>query len=383
MAFDAAAFDPAAFLIGGIVAEESSPAMLASVPYPKLLQHLRWCRNGSYPDAWLIRQAATALAHVQAYRRKVFAVVGGDFGSGSSIGLAGTTNYWRFRCRTGYGATQMRFKLGLGQDFHATGTDPRVTVSVTPFGGAADTKTVYYGNAAGVYVDDEPLTINNSELRFDVSPATTYEVVVSGVDYGRPLEFCAYEWADPNVDQAVDYYVELLASVTQPIYDVYRERLLTAASQLWLENGPQLLSWCGRGSGAAISQTGTTWLNVVDGTSTAISAATPGYYFDVMGTGDELADTLKAICRYSVGTLLPVTLAAYANTSAGSTGEVRLADGSGAVGSLTGITTTLQWHTTDITLASVDTLAKLDLQVRNGTGGQTTNVYAVSLYTRV
>jgi hypothetical protein len=46
------------------------------------------------------------------------------------------------------------------------------------------------------------------------------------------------------------------------------------------------------------------------------------------------------------------------------------------------MTTTLQWHVSSTTLLNVDSITKLDPQLRNGTAGQTTNVYAFCVYER-
>jgi len=351
---------------------------LASERYPRIIHHRRWCLNGSIPDAWFIRQVRDGLNHTMAHRRKVFLNVAAPW---ETLGAAGTTNYWRAYMRTGYGASELRFDLALGLDLHVAG-DPYVEVVVTESGGASQTIRIDYGNS-GSGSSDEPYTIGTFFRRgVTVSPNTAYEILVRGVDGGRPLTVAGYEYANPEINESTSYYAELAPSVAQPVYDSFRQKLLDGLSNVWKGNGAHLLTWAGLGTGNARSVTGTTWTNVFDGTSTAIDATTPGYYFGSEG-GGALSDLLPLV-RTKDGNDLPVTLAVYGNSS-NSTGEVRIVDSSAVGPSITTIGTTLQWYTTNTTWSNVDAIAgsgKVDLQARHSTAGQTVNVYAVSLLAR-
>jgi hypothetical protein len=357
--------------------------------YPKLLQWERWCRNRDVPQAEFLSRAKRYANHVTAYRRKTIFTVGGDLGSSSSIGatISGTVNYWRSRFISGNAATQLRFKLDIPPPHYqaeSPPTDPRIDVSVTLAGGATTTKSITQAawNGGGPH-NDAPQYWRTHRLRFDISANATYEILVAGVNGGRPVCVTAYEFADPDADEeGVPFYIERGVSAETPIYDALAQLFLLGLSDTWRRNRAHLLSFAGRGDGTARSVTGTTWTNLIDGSSTSVGSATPGYRFGDATDGSlELADLLPLV-RLKDGTGLPVTFCAYANTSAGSTGEVRLQGSGGTACSLTGITTSLQWHTVDTTLVGVDTLDQLDLQLRNGTALQTTNVYAVAMYCR-
>lgn len=357
--------------------------MQAPVRYPKRIDPLKWAYNGAYPDAFLARQLAWAHNHALAYRHKVFGAFGDLDNSGSSSGVygfTGTTTCWRFRGRTRVGASEMVFKIGMGLDPHNSGTDPAVTVDVTEAGGSTTSVTTYYGLAANGNDGDAPYTLRWAELRVPVEGETVYEVAIKGVDYGRPICWTAYDYVDPEVDAATNAYVELAPTIAQPIYDDFRKALAQGLVNLWLANGAHLFTWPGRGNGASVDVTGTTWTNALDG-STSSSSSTPGFNIaEAAGSSPLWLPSLTdGLTRLSHDGDLPVTLAVYAQTDVGSTGEVRIADGTGGLISVTGIGTTAQWYTTDDVLGSGN---KLDLQLRNGTGGQTTKLFAACLYTR-
>jgi hypothetical protein len=349
--------------------------------YPAPLHHLRWCRNGAIPDAGFQERLINGLNHVAAYRKKVIGTVGQDFGSASLIGTTNTTTtYWRFRCKTGFATTQLRFKMIIGVAFtpgeFPTDDDPLVRVNVN----GAD-YDVHYGSASGD-TEDSPDELYTCRLDVPVSPDTTYAVTITGHDGARPLGVCAYEFADPTIALATAYYYDgSPAAALKPIYAHDREAILDHLSRTWTSGGAPLLTWFGRGDGTARSITGTTWTNLIDGSSTSVAANSPGWRFDAVGSGDGACSTLLPLVPLNYGNDLPVSFEVYGNASA-SGGEARLVDSGGVGPSITGITTTLQWWTTTTTWQNVDAIAsgKVDLQGRHSTAGQTVNIYAACVY---
>lgn len=358
--------------------------MYAIEKIPKRIQPKRWCRNGAHPDAWSLRQAVTSLNHSTAYRRRVFLNARAPLESMKSAG-AGPITVWRCAMRTGLAVSELRFKMVLGLTGDTTNTNPHVDIEVTVSGGATTTKSHHYGSWSET-VNDAPASLAYPELRFDVSPSTVYEIAIKAYDSARPLSVCGYEWADPDVDDARPPFVELAPSVFHPILDSTRSAVLGGLSDLWLSNGIHLLTWPGLGTGAARVITSATYTNVHDGTSTTTSASTPGYYFGAEGTGDGALTSLLPWVRLKDNNDLPVTFAAYAQTSsANATGSVVLNSSTGSGPSVGLIDSTLKWWTTDTTWQNVDAISlsgKVDLQARNTTAGQSISVYAVSIWPR-
>lgn len=358
---------------------------IATKRMTKLLHPERWCLNGDLPDAYFVRTAERYLNHCTAYRKKTWFSVDGELASTTANEVEGSDSdvvYWRGRGKTGTAVSQLRFKIIAGRFQPSNGVSTNtIEIDITIAGGATTTYTTRHGSFTGT-PSDAPNQIVSIRRHIPVDPETTYEVAIRGVDGGRPISVVCYEWADPIIDDDRNYYCAVGPGATFPIDDRLQQELIEGASRTWLANGASLLAWCGTGAGTAVSQTGTTWLNLIDGSSTSVSASTPGFYFDNESTLGTTLESLLPMCRLSAGNDLPVTIAAYANTSAGSTGEIRFHDGSTTLCSLGSIGTTLQWWSSDTVLLNVDTLAQMDLQLRNGTAGQTTNVYAVALYTR-
>ena len=342
--------------------------------YPAPIQPQRWCRNGLVPDAAYLRQLVRAQNHIMAYRRKVFCRWGDV--NNATAGAAGTVNRYRFRCHVGYGTTHIGFVFGMGRA-GTTGANPNVVISATVAGGATSTKTFYQGLENTISTDG-PNSITWIRTKIAVTANTTYEMLVSSVDYARILSVMAYEVAATEVDSAVDYFHELAPGVGQPIHDSIRERIFTGLTALYKRNGPHLYSFLGNGDGTNPSFTGTTWTNIIDGTTTTTSEAAGVYVSDVANSGPSHAYRLSD----GAATGFSAVLAVYGQvTTASNGGEVRFYDDSiGTIATITGITTTLQWHTTTVTINDLATLGKMVVQARHNTAAHTVRVDAVSLY---
>lgn len=349
--------------------------MIANRVYPGLLHHRRFARNGMVPDARFAKGLIVRQNHVLAYRRKTF-LSSGDWDN-LLTGSGGSTVQHRFRCHTGYGATHIAFDVGLGLDDSGTGvgTDPRVTIDVTEAGGATTTETLHYGINTGV-PDESPDSVAWFAPKVAVDPDTTYEVTVTAIDYARVVSIGAHEVASNVIDESVQFFIEDNPSLFFPIYDRMRFLLLGGLSEMWKRNGSHLLTWSGNNGAASPTFTSTTWTNVIDST-TAVAGPSAGYY---LGADSQ---TLEPHCRISTPTQMHVVLAAHASCAGGSTGEVRLQDSTGTHLSLTGITSTSQWHTTTTSFADVTAFQRLDLQARVAAGGSTLTLNAVSLYAYV
>ena len=342
--------------------------------YPAVIQPQRWCRNGLVPDSQFLRQMVRAQNHIMAYRRKVFCRWGDV--NNPTAGAAGTVNRYRFRCHVGYGTTHIGFVFGMGRA-GTSGTNPNVIISATVAGGATTTKTFYQGLESSSS-SDGPNSITWIRTKIAVTANTTYEMLVSSVDYARILSMTAHEIAETEVDSAVDYFHELAPGAGQPIHDSIRERMLVGLTALYKRNGPHLYSFLGNGDGTNPSFTGTTWTNIIDGTTTSTAEAAGIYTSDVANSGPSHAYRLSDAGAPAFSAVLAV----YGQvTTATNGGEVRFYDDAeGTIATITGITTTLQWHTATVSISALDTIGKLVVQARHSTAGHTLRVDAVSLY---
>lgn len=346
--------------------------------YQPNLEPMRWHRNGMIPNAGFIGGSNGVIGrqnHILSYRKKVFMNMG-DMDNPITGGAA-TTVFARAYCHTGHGTTHIGFVVGMALDIRIAGADPRITIEVKISGGASTTETIRYGlNSEAAASDAGPNSISWFRPKIAVTADTRYEILVSAVDYARPVSVMAYEIGATEVDSATNYFHEHQVGVGYPIYDSLRSAGLIGLSQMWRHNGSHLLTYPGARNGTSPTYASTTWTNVLDG-STAVSAATPGYYLG----GDANTYLTQHVRQSDSSTqVLDVVLAVHGSMSAGATGEVRLEDSTGTRCSITGITTTAQWHVATTTISAVDTMAKVDLQARTSNVANTLTVNAVCLF---
>lgn len=342
--------------------------------YPRRFDDRKVSRNGMLPNSAFMWWAMAAHNHILSYRRKVFFTVG-DYDNLPN-GTAGTREKFRFRCHTGYGATSLMFRLGLGFDSHATGTDPTVAVDVYDVAAATtESREVHHGfNNGGT--NDAPDDIVERIVVIPVTANRTYEVLIKEVDYARVIDCCAFEVAGSVIDTGVDFYVDPdTGGAGYPITDALRERMLGGQSSMWRRNGGHLYTWPGTG-GTNPTFTGTTsWKNIYDDSTAAPASTTPG---------PELGDadwTLEPMCRESDGTDLDCILAVHCSVSGGATGEVRFQNAAGTICSITGMGTAAGWYQQAVKLADVDALLKADVQARVSNAAHILTLNSVCLYT--
>jgi transposase len=349
--------------------------MIAPKLYPPIDQPQRWCRNGQVPDAYLLRRLVNNVNHVMAYRRKTFCRWGDC--DNTMSGATGTVKRFRFRCHVGYGCSKMGFTVGIARDNSGFGASSRVVITATIAGGASSTRSLYPGLSSSTAAHTPDGTSWYTPT-INVTANTTYEVLVESIDFARVAHFSAYEIAPSEVDSAVDYFHELQPGIEQPILDSIRERIFTGMTAIYKRNGAHLYSFLGNGNGSNPTFTGTTWTNVIDGTTTSTAEAAGIYLAEVTGGGPYLGMRLSDAGAPSINAVLAV----YGQVTAGGNGgEVRLYDDAeGVIATITGITTTEQWHTTTVALPALDTIEKLVLQARHSTALNTLRVDAVSLY---
>ena len=345
--------------------------MPAPLQQPKYINHEKWCANGLVPDVRFLNLALRSQNHAMAYRRKTFMVWGDLYNA--YAGALSSAILWRFRCHTGYGATKIKFLLGVARTDTGVGApvEPLVTIGYTEVGVGSSSVEVQANLGNSNDAVDAPYEISWHEPEFTVTANATYEVSIAATDWSRPVYICAYEEASDVVDDSVSYFNETQPNTFTPVYDGLREKLLVGLSNMWKRNGSHLYTWAGDGDGTNPTYNSTTWTNIIDG-STTTGAAIPGI---ILNTDDQLS----ALCRYkdSAAQTLSVVMAVHGSTNSGSTGAVRFYDGSATLASITNISTVSQWYTT--TVSAFDLPEKVYIEARDSTPN-TLTLNAVCLY---
>lgn len=354
----------------GAVSVAANPTPQGALPP---LQVDKFFRNGLPPSASaqnaLHAHAMQALLHRS---KELFNYHGQMIGMQTSYG-AGDRIRWRFAGKTGaYTHAVGAFAVLIPQ---STGEDENSYARLDIYSDVTETTLIA---SQKFYFGADPSTASTALPQWreaiaiiDGIPASTeiYARFVD-VDFGRLL--CATVFDLQSATEGTDGYLNQATSALTPITDAESEALASITRNLWSKGGAKVLSWTVNNGTAPITTTSSTAKNIIDVTSTAVSAATPGYTLDM---------TNKARSSQSSG--VPCVMKVFGHLNAASTGgQVYLKDSGGnVVGSIVDqwTTTTPTWKSTTFNLpASVD---KYDLQfATNAAFGNTFSCYAVSIY---
>lgn len=348
---------------------------LALRRYPRFISHLRYARNNFVPEAPFARRLINGQNHVMAFRRKTF--LNASALDGRFAGAAGETILYRSYFHTGHGATGIKVKVGIGSDNLSSGVDPIVRFKLTKVSGGSADVYLHAGNHSGS-ADDSPSAVTWRDGIIPCDADADYYIDVVATDYARVLSVCVWEAASDIVNEATNYYVDPDPTVGFPIWDSMRQKQLVGMSQIWRRNAGQIMTWPGPGTGSGLTRTGvTTWLNAIDGSSTSVTASTPGFW---LGDDEWPLDRWQRYSDAIAGLTINVVFACYASCTGSATGEVKLENSTGTICSITGMGTAAAWYTSATTLANWDPSSKADLMYRTSNAANTVTIHAACLY---
>lgn len=221
----------------------------------------------------------------------------------------------------------------------------------------------YGGTLTTLKADDTPDTWALVTGYIDVTAGTEVHGRFTEYKTGRLISALVYE-VGPDHDTDNGY---LFPNVTQgaEVYADDRERLTEIVNDTWIGGAAVVENINCKDDGGAFSLLGSTPMNVIDSSSTTVSAATPGFYFD--GTGKALDGAAGVMVQMWV----------YASTT--DEAYVELKNSAGAVvGNVTFTGGTAGWHSSG-PFALPASAAKYDVHAYS-TSSETINLYAVSLY---
>ncbi len=338
------------------------------------IQLNRFFRNDQHPDAVAMNMMhASANASMMNRTREHFSTLGRTQGD-LIISAAGSTPRFRFPIHTGPYSSQIAVvaQLKPPSSNQTQNTHGKLTIySDTQEATTVTSETFIYGpNPTGTALAS---SYNYwkvvTKIIGGLTPNTTYYAKYSNETYGRVHSICVCDLASAT-DNADGYLPE---NITQEslILDVHRERLAEYTVNLWKRGGSKVFTWCADDQTAPRTIAVATPTNVIDGTTTAISATSHGFTIDMRGKD-----------RVSQSSGIPVTLYAFIKNGgggAGALGRVYLKSSAGTtVLQITnGLSTTSTWLTATGFLPA--TLDKYDLMFDNNSGG-TVSLYAAGVY---
>lgn len=332
-------------------------AISANLPWRR--EPMTYARNGKIPTATWRRSMIDAANHVMKYQRRELFSSPGSLTIPAAGGTGGRAR-WRFRAPTGYGARAFMLQ-GLMAQTPTTGTGPAYTqVTATPVGGGTTITTpIYYGNIASGTPDDSLDELGEFQIvTAACADNTVYEFEVFDFQNARIAQLDVYELADfePIPPTTGVYIAPNYAAVGAPILDNQRGRLLEMLSQMWDRNAAVLFQFAANlDDSSAPELASSTATNILDETSTAVAATTPGCW-----EGD------LAYKRSLANAFVKAEFVVYARTTSGAGGSVTLKHSGGTIATISGITTGGAWYSTSADIPA--TVTKLDVHMATTTG---------------
>jgi hypothetical protein len=323
----------------------------------------RYCNNGMLVSAHLEQRIRQGLNTIAKHGGKCLFNVGESARHVPLSSGAAERVRWRHYGHTGMHTAELGVVVVLARQAPdgiggGTTADPYCRYRLTR---VADASTqdleFHYGHIPGTPTDvPNELTVATSSL--PVEAREDYHGTFSDFD-GRLVSACVYEITEDAT--TTNNYLIHNVSIGQPVFDVRRSEAMTLGTNMWKWSAAHCFNIiCSR------TRTSTTDINLIDDTSTAISAATPGYVLDMR---------YKTTLSQSE---VPVKVAVHGHCAGGGTGHVYLKDSAGNVKVTVNINSaTPGWFTGTGTLDDVE--GKIDPHY-DSDGTNVTTVNAVSCF---
>ena len=345
-----------------------------SLQTPAPLQIARYVRNGLVPHALFETDAGASLNFVAASRTKELFRYYGNVASINSGTIVARTR-WRFASHTGPVLRRIRAIVMMAHQSHGTAGSPSATLYITDASGG----TVYGSGswsfgASATGVGDFPSEFGVGEIIIGGVPADTdiYGRFEDSQD-ARLISACVFE-ESKKVLAGNGYVLPSQVAALGPIYDDRREDMYELATTLWKRGAAQLFNWTANLGATGVSTTSATLTNIVDNSSTAVAASTPGYTLDLR------------YCRTRALATVPCKLVCYGEWVKGASvntagGTVAIKDSGGnTIGSIAnGWTDTAPgWASTTINMPATN--EKFDVMYASDSGNGSFELAAVSLF---
>jgi hypothetical protein len=317
---------------------------------------------------------AQATNFVAAYQRKTI-----GHHSQSLLGVAAGSasaplSSWRGHFHTGHGATYVSLEAIVARP--DAGTDPYMDFTVTNA-----TTDVLYSTSTQIHYPliDAAATDVADEWALGACGAavegdTSYYYQVRLYDYMRPISCVLYERAAAAPDDTTTAGCDPRYSVGAPILDAQLGDLATALCKMLRNNRAHLIAWAALDGSGANSIAGTTYTNILDGTSTSVSATTPGWRVE---TAYHETAAYVDVAEEQVPCVLAVHAGCY-GLSVDHSGWVKIA-GAGIVSTEIEIDGAPGWYYEAAWLPAGAAL-KIDVLAKAGAADENTRVDAVALY---
>lgn len=363
------------------VGDRQSPALPTPPLAPPPIPLRRWSRNGKHPNAELANRINAAANAAALYRSKeVFGICAPLFSGNGSFYVNG--DLWHFAFHTGPHTTALFARLAMNVPF-ASASNSYASVKIysdASLSTLVASQDFEYGSAPGgggsPYVWQTLSAID--KFITGISADTDYYGVISSHNNAYVLAASIVD-CPSFTESGYGGYLATNYTTHTPILAIDRERPQTLMRDVWKRGGSKVLNWAvtpgnapagsdSNGTYRSITTTSTTYTNILDRSSTTISAATPGWTLD-MRNKDRVSQTSG----------VPCVMKCFGRNASGSQTNVVLKNSSGAtIATATSSDATNTWFSISFNMPAV--LDKYDIQFNTGTAGNRSYLYAICIW---
>jgi hypothetical protein len=283
---------------------------------PRLPSPERYVRNGIKPYHVTPMRVGQMANFITCRARKIAYANANPW---SSFGVTGDTDSDWFAFHSGYGASgSLRLRIVA-----VCAPNTKFDLNVTPNGGSEVTETFEVPASARTQ-----LSIVRGAI--DIDPNTLHTGYITTYDtFLQPYSLTVFEEHDGSLATADSTTIDTRKFANKlPVFDGPHQRMVTHLHNLYTTNGRSLLTLHG-----TWTRTGSTAVNMLDGSSTSVTSATPGFNWN-----------LSNLAPLHDSTTVNAVMRVYGNRAAGvGTNQVQLHDSSGSVATVS-LGTTLGWY---------------------------------------
>ncbi len=287
---------------------------------------------------------------------------------------------WRFAFHTGPYGRYVFAHVYMAYQNSGAAADCYAILRIRNRAGTIVSDTIRRFGSNGLATSDIPSNFSLGFVGLTDSAGALLELDSDTDYFGEWIEVNGARLVSAGVHEVADWpdtdngYAAMGAAGGSPIYDIDRVTPRGMANAQWLRGAVPLWSWSADDDSTAPTVIGggspSTYINVIDNSSTTVTTATPGVKLDM-----RYRSTLR---RAASG--VPVRLWVYAGRIEGSSvgiGSARIVNAAGATVIDVPLTSTVGWYMTEGYLPATD--VKYDLHF----GGNQTDdiaIYAMTLY---
>lgn len=330
------------------------------------LQADRICRNGKLTDGVKVNQLSDFINTIASRRLHVLAQ--GGCGTGTFLSSSGNNVLVKAHTSPNCGGVQVWMICGRSTSATTMGSytwQVDATAQQTRYLGGSTAGT---NGPDDLVCDGQRFQIAGAELSGD----TVYEFRLSVSSTVSVLFYCIYEVPRTSLDLALHTAANWGRGVFDygaPILDSNLSSLTDTLWKMYRRQGVNQILY-GSTTGTAASQTGTTWKNILDGSTSGFSSSAAGFW------------TIPYRKNRLAGTTVDVVLWAYGGTNVMSGGEVRFVNSAGTIGTITGFVDTIdEFRTQTATLdATISTSDLVIIEHRHSNAGDLQRTFSAGIY---